>query len=225
MNFTDNQNLYLGISEKKDGPMMNSSDNRLLFFKNRGLADKIIIMAGLVHGNKVAIIKDGDKNETITGYDALITDNPKYLLALTVADCLPIYFYDKNKKVIALAHAGWRGVVSKIVEEVIAQFINHYGSGAGDIEVFIGPHIKDCHFEVKSDVANRFKPADSIERNGKIFINLSLIVKRQLIEYGVSGNNINISQECTYCLSDGYFSFRRDHPEKLETMVAYISLK
>ena len=225
MDFIDNHNLFIGISEKKDGPMKNSLENRFQFFKNQGLEDKIIISAGLVHKNKVVIIDNISKAEIISDCDALITDQNQYLLTVTVADCLPIYFYDQNKKVIAIAHAGWRGVVSKIAGEVINQFINYYHSDLRDIKVFIGPHLKDCHFEVKNDVASQFKLSDSVIKDEKIYINLAAAVKNQLVESGVSGSNISISQECTYCLTDKYFSFRRDNPKEIDAMIAYIGLK
>lgn len=225
MNLTDNINLYIGISAKKDASMKNSLENRLLFFKNQNLDHKIIISAGLVHKNRVAIVDDINKNQLIQDCDALITNQSKYLLAITVADCLPIYFYDKNKKIIALAHAGWRGVVLNIAKEVVNTFINHYNSNPNDIEVFIGPHIQACHFEVKDDVSSQFKSLDSIIRDNKTYINLSKIVKNQLLELGLEDNHIQITEECTYCLSGKYFSYRRDKPKELETMLAYISLK
>lgn len=225
MDFLDNKNLLIGISEKKDGPMKDSSENRLRFFKKQGLDNKIIVSAGLAHKNKVIIIDNISKSETIPDCDALITDRPNYFLAITVADCLPIYFYDRNKKVIAIAHAGWRGVVSKIAGGVIDKFISRYYSDLRDIEVFIGPHLKDCHFEVKNDVASQFKVSDYIVRDKKIYINLAAAVKNQLVEAGVSSHNIKISSECTYCLPNKYFSFRRDKPKEIEAMIAYIGLK
>lgn len=225
MKFINSDNIILGISEKKDGPMKTSRSNRLSFFKNEGLDRKIIISAGLTHGQKVAIIDNLDKETTINDCDALITSSSQYLLTITVADCLPIYFYDDNKKIVALAHAGWRGVASKIASEVINSFINYYGSDQNDLRVLIGPHIRGCHFEVKKDVADHFKEDCLIKKNGKIYIDLSLSVKNQLTELGVPADNINIINECTYCLSDKYYSFRRDHPEIIETMVAYICLK
>ena len=223
MNFNNTQNIHLGISQKKDCPMKSSLENRLSFFKQTNLDTKIIVSAGLIHKNKVIIIDDILENTIIPNCDALITNNNKCLLTITVADCLPIYFYDKNKNVVAIAHAGWRGVVSKIAEKVINQFINHYHSDINDIEVFIGPHIKDCHFEIKDDVVNQFKQSDLIIKEDKIYINLSQIIKNQLNELGI--NNIEASDECTYCLTDKYFSYRRDNPKELETMIAYIGLK
>ncbi len=225
MKFINFDSIIAGISEKKDGPMKNFLGNRILFFKNEGLDKKIIVSAGLVHNNRVVIVDNCDKEAIIDNCDALITNNSKYLLTITVADCLPVYFYDINKKVVALAHAGWRGVVSEIVSEVVVSFVNHYNSDLSDIKVFIGPHIKDCHFEVKNDVADYFKEACLVNNYGKTYINLSLAVKNQLIESGILNSNINISHECTYCLKNKYFSFRRDNPEVLETMLAYIGLQ
>jgi len=224
MTFTDNQGIYLGISEKSDGPMKNSSTNRLLFFKNIGLGNKILISAGLTQGNKLAIA-DGDQSGIMADCDALITDQSKYLLTVTVADCLPIYFYDHNKKIVAIAHAGWRGVVARIVDGVIASFINNYHSALSDIKIYVGPHIQDCHFEVKAEVASQFKSSEAIIRDKKTYINLAGVIKDQLKELGIPTGNIEISPECTYCLNDKYFSFRRDAPKELEAMIAYIGLK
>ena len=182
MNFTDNQDLYLGLSTKKDGPMKNSLENRLLFFKNNNLDTKIIVSAGLVHQNKVISVDDVFGSQIIPGCDALITNNPRHLLTVTVSDCVPIYFYDSNKKVVALAHAGWRGVISEIAKEVVNKFITNYQSKPGDIEVFVGPHIKECHFKVKADVASQFKVSDLVLRDEKIYINLAQVIKNQLFD-------------------------------------------
>lgn len=225
MDFANNKNIILGISEKKDGPMKGSLENRLLFFKKQGLENRIIVSAGLVQGNRVVVIDNPGQEGTIPDCDALITDNSQFLLTVTVADCLPIYFYDKNRQVVALAHAGWRGTVSEIVKKVIDSFISRYHSQPGDIEVFIGPHIRDCHFEVKNDVASYFKDSDLAVRNGKIYVNLSQAVQNQLIESGILADNITVSQECTYCSENKFFSFRRDNPKDLEALVSYLGLK
>ncbi|MFZ2310794.1 MAG: peptidoglycan editing factor PgeF [Patescibacteria group bacterium] len=223
MNFVNNQNLHLGISEKKDGPMKYSLESRLLFFRNNKLDDKIIVSAGLAHENKVVIVEDINESQIIPNCDALITNQNKYLLTVTISDCVPIYFYDSYKKVVALAHAGWRGVISEITKEVINKFISHYDSKPSDIEVFIGPHIKDCHFEVKDDVASQFNADDIVVKGDKKYINLAQVIGNQLIASGVS--KISISPDCTYCLADKYFSYRRDNPLEVEAMIAYLGLK
>src|SRR5574344_1571619 len=101
MNFNNNQNIYLGISQKKDGPMKSSLENRLSFFKQNKLDTKIIISASLAHENNAVIVGNLTENISIPNCDALITNNKNHLLTITAADCLPIYFYDKNKNVVA----------------------------------------------------------------------------------------------------------------------------
>lgn len=225
MNFSDQSHMYFGISKKKDGPMKYSEENRLLFFKNNELEQKIIISAGLVHSDQIKIVDGVKASQTIPDCDALISNQVHQLLTITVADCLPIYFYDKQKKVIALAHAGWRGVLSLIAPKVIEKMKEHYHCQPSNLEVIIGPHIQACHFEVKNDVARQFKETDLITKDGKTFINLAQTVTNQLVEVKIPITNIKISPDCTYCRSDQYFSYRRDQKAELETMIAYISLK
>lgn len=218
-------NIYFGLSTKQDGQMKDNDSNHLIYIKQLGLDDKICVSATLEHGKRVTIVDKVSEKKKIDNCDALITNNKEQLLIITVADCLPIFFYDEVQEVIALAHAGWRGVLANIASEVIKVFKNHYHSDPHNISVYIGPHIKDCHFEVKQDVASKFNEFDIIRRADKLYINLAQIVVRQLVEEDILVNNINISSECSYCLNDKYFSFRRDKPKVLETMLAYIALK
>lgn len=205
--------------------MKGSLNNKKLFFKEIGFEDRKIISGDLIHGSKIAMLDKIEDDVMMTDCDALITNKRNCFLTITVADCLPIYFYDRKKEVIAIAHAGWRGVVNNISQVVIKSFIDNYDSDSSDVEVFIGPHIKACHFEIKEDILNQFRGDDIIRREGKLYIDLAKIVTEQLIEVGILKDKIVLSEECTYCLKSDYFSFRRDKPEKLETMLAYIGLK
>lgn len=223
-----------GFSTKTDGNlrlMIGSTDNeasrnRERYFSKLGPDSSKIVSAELVHGNRLVKIDRNNISRVIMDCDALISSEPDIVLSITAADCLPIYFYDQNKKVVALAHAGWRGTISNIVKKVIDSFLNDYNSNPKDIEVFIGPHIKSCHFEIRADILDQFKDySEYISKNdGKININLAGIISKQLSACGLKKENIMISEECTYCLPKKYFSYRRDNPEELETMLAYIGL-
>ncbi len=213
-----------GISYKKDGSMKNEPDNRWLFFAKNNLDKKIIISAELVHDKKVVVVNRFKHSQTVMGCDALITNNPAQVLTITVADCLPVYFYDSQKQVVALAHAGWRGLINGILLNVINSFKNDYQSASQDIFVFIGPHIKACHFEVKADVATLFPDNIKIKRNQKVYLDLELLAKQQLLDLGILLANIKVSADCTYCLPNKYFSYRKDKEQGLRTMLAYINL-
>jgi YfiH family protein len=231
--FTAAANIISGLSLKSDGNMTvypNPGDqrparNRQKFFHRLGLNTEAVTALQLVHGNKVAAVDGGSRGKLLTGYDALITNQPGVILTITVADCLPLYFYDQRKKIIALAHAGWRGVLAEISKNVVAAFISHYDSSPADLEVFIGPHLQACHFEVQDDVASQFSAySEFIISRDKIFIDLAGIVRHQLLRAGVTAANIRVSEECTYERPDKYFSYRRAGGE-LRVQVAYLGRK
>lgn len=221
----DNSKVVLGLSSKLDGSMKGDLENKKLFFKKESLSFNSVITASLSHKNRVIVISSETGDRIIEDCDALITNQSNIALTVTVADCLAIYFFDPNKNIIAIAHAGWRGVVSNIVLEVLQVFKNKYQSDLVDLKIVIGPHIRDCHFEIQDDTANEFEIKDIIFRDKKKFVNLSSIIIRQLISCGIKNDNILLEADCTYCQEKKYFSYRRDKPKDLQTMVAYILLK
>jgi YfiH family protein len=217
-------NLIYGLSEKSDGPMKGDSNNQQTFFKRQNLDKRKIIGASLIHGNNIVIVDSTTTQSMISDCDALITADKNCLLTVTVADCLPIYFYDSKKQLIALAHAGWKGVLNGIAQKTALLLINNFGCDPTDIEILIGPHIQKCHFEIQDDVASQFAPKYLIKTGDKKYINLSDAVKDQLLKIELPVDNISISPECTFCLDDKYFSFRRERDKIIKAMVAYIGL-
>ncbi len=223
-------NIIFGLSGKKDGQMIlgNGEEgikNRIKYFSNIGIDVKEIVSAKAIHSNQVSLVTSNNKGKTVRESDGLITDVKKICLAMTVSDCLPVFIYDEKKEVVGIAHAGWKSVVKNIVSEVVKKFKEKYNSDLKELKVFVGPHIKKCHFEIKEDTLERFSNyPDFVNVNeGKYFVNLSGIVKKQFISCGLKNDNIKISPECTYC-NEKYFSFRRDNSEKVISQIAYIIL-
>ena len=140
---------------------------------------------------------------------------------------MPIYFFDFKKEIIGIAHAGWRGIIKNIPGKIAQTIISYYQSDFRNIIVYIGPHIQKCHYEIKGEAIEKFKKYSKyfVIKNKKIYVDLSKIVKSQLLDENILNNNIEISRECTYCLKNKYFSYRRDRPQNIEAMVAYIGLK
>ncbi len=235
LDFVDSKELVLVLSQKSDSSLRVFRDDnnqptegdRRKYFSAQGIDYSQVVAADLVHGDNIALVTEENKARVIPDCDALATNVPGIILAITVADCLPLYFFDSDKKAVALAHAGWRGVKADIAGKVVRFMAKNYGSNPEDIAVLVGPHIGLCHFEVQSDVAEEFALwPDYIEtRAGKTFIDLAGIVRAQLLEVGINPESINISSECTYCLPNKYFSYRRDHPEEFEVMAAGIGIR
>lgn len=225
MELSHQADIHWGLSLKKDGPMKSHISNRTAFLQRQGLSDKLVASANLAHGARVAVVKKITASSIFPACDALITQENNCILTITVADCLPIYFYDTKQKVVALAHAGWRGIVANLIPATIKAFIDNYHSRASDIIVDVGPHIQACHFEIKKDIFGQFAADDLSTREGHVYAKLSAVVRKQLLALGVKPDNLKISSECTYCASEKYFSCRRDRHQTLETMLAYIGLK
>ncbi len=232
--FNQYKNVLAILSQKADGSMkLAARDKKILankkrFFKKLGITDDLVVSAGLVHGHKIKIVFAKDRGKTIAKTDGLITADKNIFLALTVADCLPIFLYDFKKEIIGLIHAGWRSLAKGIISSAIEKFISDFGSRPQNILAGIGPGIGSCHFEIKEDVLNKFKeflPAALIERKNKTYLDLKKIAVSQLLESNLLREHIEISPECTYCLNKRYFSFRRDKSDPLETMLAVAAMK
>ena len=167
-----------------------------------------------IHSNKVHIIDTQDNFENPPTCDALITNKVGIPLMVMVADCSPIIFYDPKRNVIAVAHAGRAGAFNNIVKNVLDSFVDEFHSEPKDILVTIGASIGVCCYEVGSEI---YHEAESLnleyamqKRDAKYYLDVTQILKTQLLNGGIQKENIEIFHECTSCKNDTYFSYRAD---------------
>jgi hypothetical protein len=104
----------------------------------------------------IGVMRERDGAIKLYG-DALITDRPGLLLAVQVADCLPILLADSKRRVIAAVHAGWRGAAKRITEKTVGEMRARFGCRPADIRAAIGPGIHRCCYEVGREVVERFE--------------------------------------------------------------------
>ena len=196
--------------------------NRSRFFKKLGIDLKSVVATVPHHGTNIVTVTAHDTGKKLLDLDGLITQEPNITLTFTVADCFPVYFFDPTTNVIGLIHAGWRSTIANIIDSAIAS-LKSAGANIATLLAAIGPGIQQCHFEILPEHKKNYSsyPGAAEEREGKVFVSLPLVLQQQLNTSGISDDRINTSTECTHCLQEQYFSWRRDHPEKLETMVAY----
>ncbi|MFT7003743.1 MAG: YfiH family protein [Sulfurimonas sp.] len=167
-----------------------------------------------IHSDAVHIVSDIDNFDNPPTCDALITDKTNVPLMVMVADCSPILLYDVKKEVIAVAHAGRQGAFKNIVQNVLDTFTKTYGSDAKDISATVGASIGVCCYEVGIEIyeeAIKLGLEYSIQkRDNSFYLDISKILKTQLVESGVKETNIEISNECSCCKNNKYFSYRAD---------------
>ena len=212
--------------------------NRERYFERIGLSKKKIVAANLVHGTRVAIV-DSASPEFLLDTDALVTKENSIILTLTGADCFPVYFEDETHGIIGLAHCGWRGITVGILEETVRaiesllseeneiprQARNDKSEMLQSIKVTIGPGICGKHFEIKEDILPHFAeyPNAILRKDDQLFVDLRAIMKTRLRQLGIADERITDQGECTCCLPEKYFSYRRDKPEQLEAQATYIA--
>lgn len=172
------------------------------------------------------------KPRDMQSVDALVTNEPNVTLVTYYADCTPIFFVDRVKKVIALAHAGWRGTVGKICKNVIDTMVTDYCSSTADIICCVGPAISKCCYEIDKTCYDEFVKAGNLDikrimtdkGNGKYMADLLETNKQILLSSGIPEKNIIISDICTKCNSELLWSHRATNGHR-GTLCAFMCIK
>lgn len=211
--------------------ILNIDSNILNIFSNKEINDLIKELklnnyyeVKQTHSDMVHIIDDNYINNSVG--DALITNKKNIPIVIKIADCTPILIYDKENKVISLVHSGWKGTLKNITIKTIETMISKYNSKKENIYVYIYPSIRQCHFEIQEDVYSLFK--DTITNiykytnklENKYYIDMQSIIKDKLIEIGII--NIIDTNICTYCNHNIYYSYRYNHTDKRNILLAMI---
>ena len=175
------------------------------------------------------IVRDRDYRDV----DGLITDIPGITLVTFFADCVPLYFLDPVHKAIGLSHSGWRGTVKRMGQVSVDAMKEAFGTRPEDIIACIGPSICGDCYEVGEEVADEFADAfhekyhDVIllkKQNGKYQLDLWKANEIVLKEAGIKGDNLAVTNICTYCNPQLLFSHRRT-AERRGNLCAFLSLK
>lgn len=221
-----------GINFRSDSKEEKESYNKI--FENVGLDIKTYVKPQQRHTNNVTCINKVMKTEELLETDGLITNKENITLVTTNADCILFLFYDPVKKVIANVHSGWRGTFQKIGEKAIIKMIEEYNCNSEDIEIYIWPSIRKCHFEVDEEVKNECeeifkyteKTNEFIEKGEikggkqKYFIDTVLINRILFLNQGIIENNIYDCDICSVCNSDKIRSYRAEGKDfKLATSI------
>src|SRR5882724_4243746 len=170
--------------------------------------------------------------------DASLTNVPGLLLGIQTADCVPILLVDAKKRAVSAVHAGWRGTLARIAEKTIGEMRMHFGSNPADISAALGPAIGGCCYQVGTELVTEFTSqfADAAEyfdelRTGEepnplqwlnmmppghqpppknVRLDLHKANRSQLLRAGLNEANIFVSDLCTACHTDLFFSYRKE---------------
>jgi polyphenol oxidase len=155
--------------------------------------------------------------------DGLHSNKKNIFLTIKAADCIPIFLFEPEKKVIAGVHSGWKGTHHKILSKMISELRNIYVVKPDKLIAYIGPGISKENYEVSKDVAGNFDNDVKEFRNEKYYLDLKKDNYNQLINSGVRKENIEVSPLCTYERNDLFFSYRKEK-HKAGRMIGIIGI-
>jgi len=181
------------------------------------ISDSDIVCSRQVHGTVVRAVGRADRGMLFTTArleaDGLATCEAGVTLAVFTADCTPILLYDPVRKAVAAVHAGWRGTVADIAGEAVRRMAAEFGCRPADIRAAIGPCISVCCYETGPDVPDALHRTLGAEADNcitpfgaKFRVDLKNANRLLLVRAGLS--DIIVSDECTACRSDKFWSHR-----------------
>ena len=208
----------LNIGYHRETNAENVADNYRRLAAALGFDLSRLVLANQVHGNRVRAVTAADARGldhlSYPQCDALITNEPGVGLVVFTADCTPVLLHDPVTGAVGAIHAGWKGTALDICGQTVAAMVSAYGCKPADLQAAIGPNIGPCCFETDGDVPQAMvntyaEPArEYITRRGeKYYVNLKAINALALRRVGV--DNITISDHCTACMPQLYWSHRK----------------
>lgn len=199
-----------------DHPMAVTS-NRQSLQAHLGAARAVFLKQ--VHGVEVAQLTP----ESLDGLaaDACVTAYTHVACTIMVADCLPVLLTDHQGRVVAAAHAGWRGLAAGVIEKTVHAICLKAQVDAASLRVWLGPCIGPTVFEVGAEVREAFIQQDAQadvyfvahpQHQNKWLANLSGLARQRLQALGVAfvAGNDGTMPWCTVIQSSRFFSYRRD---------------
>lgn len=174
-----------------------------------------------VHGREVlhrVAPGDGDGGPsgpgTLPEADAAWTRAPGLACMVLTADCLPVLFCDQEGGMVAVAHAGWRGLAAGVLQATIAAL----PAPPERLLAWIGPGIGVGAYEVGDDFRATFlrrlpwlerDATGAFERRGgRTHANLEAVARAILRRAGIGG--VHGGGYCTYTDRERFFSHRRN---------------
>ena len=198
----ENFNLALHVNDKRE----NVLENRSILNDYYGIPSNPV----WINQTHSSICVDASSIKKIVEADASFSINPGVVCAVLTADCLPVFVCKKDGSMVGIAHAGWKGLISGVIESLIESF----QCNGADLVAHLGPAISKNYFEVGIEIKDlylskntNFARSFSLDRD-KHYLDLYDAAKVILESFNIT--LISGGDRCTFKESDVFFSYRRD---------------
>jgi YfiH family protein len=172
-----------------------------------------------MHGDRVHVLRKG---EAIASgpppcADIMVTNLSGFYLCIRTADCVPILFFDPVGRVVAAAHAGWRGSVRNVAARAVKAMQVLFGSHPPNIHAALGPAIGPCCYEIDKPVVDLLMKTNPDcwqflhpGRQGHWMLDLQDLNAHQIVKAGLREENVQKISICTACRTDLFYSRRAE---------------
>lgn len=202
-------NVGLGSDDKREHVI----ENRKRVAQFFDLEPVNLLTAYQVHSTDIVAVTGPWEEDTLPKVDGLVTNNPELAIGVLTADCGPVLFADRNKRVVGAAHAGWKGATGGVLENTI-NAMEGLGANRESITAVLGPTISQSSYEVGPEFVDRLtkqEPSNNkyfvqSERPDHAMFDLPTYIVERLTRAGIDAS---WTGHCTYTGVDDYFSYRR----------------
>ena len=216
----------LNLGENRGDSEENVRENYRRLLEALGLAEQKLCFTRQVHKNEVRVVTDEDRRELFSPSkyeaDGIVTNVRGLPLMCFTADCVPVLLCDPVAGVAGAIHCGWRSTVADILSAAVEK-MTQLGACAANIRAAIGPAIDMCCYETDGEVPRAIDAllgADAdgayftVGDTGKYMVDLKQTNRLRLLQLGLNDENISVSDECTCCNNDRYWSHRYTNGER-----------
>lgn len=188
-----------------------------------GISPNNFVFQTQVHSNNYSIVEKGagffSKDSAISDNDILVTNQKNLAIVTRSADCTPVVLYDKKNQVLSVVHSGRKGTFLHASVVALKAMQNNFSSQVEDIIVGIGPAIcQKCYqvdkFMGKEFINEGFNESCISFLGDKAYLDLKKIIYFDLIKNGVLPQNIQVSDYCTSCNNDLFYSYRKGDKQR-----------
>lgn len=177
------------------------------------------------HGNRVRRVTAADRHEPLSPVpyeaDGIVTGEKGLPLMCFTADCVPALLWDGENRAAAAVHCGWRSSVGDILGRAVEEMAA-LGAEPEGLRAALGPAIGRCCFETDGDVPRAIEhwldgDTEGLfaeKGGGKFLVDLRAANARRLVRLGLRPENIDVSEECTVCSHEKYWSHRYTHGDR-----------
>jgi len=205
-----------------------NASNRKDYLKEINILPENLVLLNQVHSANLVLVSNDKKPSPDCKADGMLSTTPGIALGIFTADCVPIYFWDPQHRIIGIAHAGWRGVYHGIARKMVQAYRQNFLSEPSAIKIAIGPAIRKCCYEVGAEFADFFpeyyKPPRKLKGlavGGRM--DLVAAIQADLTSEGIAPENVVDTGVCTACCQDRFFSFRKE--KTAERILSIICIK